>query len=122
VSLHDQHIDAANRILVKQKVVVTVYGNRAELLILSCEQNLIIVTIHNQTICNTFLHVVRTIVTIDYQVFSLLQLRLLLRSMLHLRLWKVLLHVLKHLLHILKSLHTERKSLSTLHFNLRIII
>jgi len=57
------------------------------------------------------------------QIASLIRLLLLLRSILLLRLGKVLLHVLKHLLHVLhalKALHVERKSLATLHFKIEL--
>lgn len=103
----------------KQKIIVTVYGRRANFLILPREQNLVVVPIHDEAIGNTFLNVVRSTVIVHDEILPLLQLRLLLGCVLSL--WEVLLHVLKHLLHILKSLSTElRKSLSTLHFILKL--
>ena len=85
-------------------------------MVISCEQNLIVMSIHYETIRDTFLNVIRPTVAVHDQVFPMLQLWLLLRSVLHLRLRKVLLHVLEHLLHVLESLLPEWKSLTTLHF------
>ena len=118
MSLNYQHVDTADVVLREQDVVVAVHSGRVDLLIVSSEQNLVVVTIYYETVCHALLDVVRATMVVHYQVPSLVHLRLLLRSVLLLR--EILLHVVEHLLHVLhalKSLHVEWKSLTALHLN-----
>ena len=64
MSLHNKYIDPTNGILVKEKVVVTIDRRRAKLLVFSCEQNLIVMSIYDKTISDAFLNVIRSIVTV----------------------------------------------------------
>ncbi len=103
---------------------MAVNRGRVYLLVVSREQNLVVVAIHNQTIGNSLLDIVRATVIVHDQISPLVRLGLLLRSVLLLRLLEVLLHILEHLLHVLhawKSLHVEWKSLSSLHVDFKFI-
>ena len=62
--LNDEHVDATDVFLGKQKVIVSVHGHWIYLLVISSEQNLVVVAIDNQTVGSALLYIVRAIVII----------------------------------------------------------
>lgn len=65
VPLHNKNINSTHLLLRKQEVVVAVDGSRVNLLIVSREQNLVVVPINDQAIGDSFLHVVRPTVIVN---------------------------------------------------------
>ena len=62
--LNDEHVDATDVILGKQKVIVSVHGHWIYLLVIPSEQNLVVVAIYNQTVSSALLNIIRAIVII----------------------------------------------------------
>lgn len=65
MSLYNQYIEPTIWLLRKQKVIVTIYRSRMDLLIISREQNLVVVTIHYQAIRDFVLHIVCATVIVN---------------------------------------------------------
>ena len=66
MSLNYQHVNTTDVVLREQDVIVAVHSGRMDLLVVSCEQNLVVVTIDYETVCHALLYVVRATVVVHY--------------------------------------------------------